>query len=54
VRLGFTLMEEAPKSWIVGNLHVTTWLHLLNGHSIELYKILWSSFEWFDLVAQIS
>jgi hypothetical protein len=47
-------MGEAPKSWIIENLHVTTWLHLLNGHSIELYKIWWPSFEWSDLVVPIS
>jgi hypothetical protein len=54
VRFGFTLMEEALKSWIVGNFHFRTWLHLLNVHSIELYKIWWSSFEWSDLVVPIS
>jgi hypothetical protein len=54
VRLGFTLMEEALKSWIAGNLHVRMWLHLLNIYSIEPYKIWWSSFEWSELVVPIS
>jgi hypothetical protein len=47
-------MREAPESWIVGNLHVLMWLHLLNDHSIEPYKIWRSSFQWSDLVVQIS
>jgi hypothetical protein len=41
----FTLMGEAPKSWIVGNLRIPMWLHLLSDHFIEPYKIWWSSFE---------
>jgi hypothetical protein len=49
----FTLMEETSGNWIVGNLHVLMWLHDLNDHSTEVYKIWWSSFEWSDLVVPI-
>jgi hypothetical protein len=34
----FTLMEETPESWIVGNLHVPMWLHLLNAIPLNLIK----------------
>jgi hypothetical protein len=54
VRFKITLMEEAPESWIVENIHIPMWLHLLNDHSIVPYKIWWSSFEWSDLVVPIS
>jgi hypothetical protein len=54
MRFGFTIMEETPESWIIGNLHVPTWFHLPNGHSTEPYNIWWSSSEWSDLVAPIS
>jgi hypothetical protein len=50
----FTLMEETPGNWIVGNLHIPTWLHPPNDHSTELYKIRWSSFGWSNLVVPIS
>jgi hypothetical protein len=33
-----TLMEQTWGSWIAGNLHSFTWLHLQSGHSIAPCK----------------
>jgi hypothetical protein len=62
-RFKVTLMGEALKSWIVGNLHIPTWLHLLNDiplHLIESSGLLLSGliflFQYLDgvgLVCQV-
>jgi hypothetical protein len=37
-----TSMEKTRGSWIVESLHVLTWLHPRNDHSIEPCKTVWS------------
>jgi hypothetical protein len=50
----FTSMVRSPNNLSVDSLRIPKWLHPSNGHSIEPYKIKWSSSKWPDLVDLIS
>jgi hypothetical protein len=47
------VMVRSWSNWSGYSFHIPKWLHLMNDHSIEPYKIEWSSSEWLDLIDQI-